>query len=46
MQFGYNRPDIKIHAIKIDLLLEKEYNFQTYISMMKEQLKKKLSDIT
>ena len=43
--FGHSRPEIRLHAIKIDLLLDENYNFQTYISMMKKQLKDKLSAI-
>jgi len=44
-QFGHTRPDIRLHTIKIDLYLQEEYSFSTYLSMMKKQLKDKLSFI-
>lgn len=44
-KFNDARADIKLHVIKIDLLLGEEDNFQSYIKKMKEQIKKKLSII-
>lgn len=44
-KFNDARADIKLHVMKIDLLLGEEDNFQSYIKKMKEQLKKKLSVI-
>lgn len=41
-RFGHSRADIRLHTIKIDLLLSEDYDFESYILMMKEQLKKKL----
>jgi 5-methylcytosine-specific restriction endonuclease McrBC regulatory subunit McrC len=44
-RFDPNRGDIKLHAIKIDLLLSEDYDFQSYIMKMKQQLKRKLNAV-
>jgi len=40
--FGNERPEIKIHAVKIDLLLDEDLSFKEYINRIKYELKNKL----
>jgi 5-methylcytosine-specific restriction enzyme subunit McrC len=44
-RFGHSRGDITLHTIKIDLLLSEDYDFQLYITKMKQQLKRKLNAV-
>jgi 5-methylcytosine-specific restriction enzyme subunit McrC len=40
--FGNARDEVKLHAVKVDLLLEEDLKFREYIRGVKDQLKRKL----
>jgi len=41
-KFGYIRDEIKLYAVKVDLLLEHDLSFKEYIKRIKNQIKEKL----
>ena len=41
-KFGNARDEVKLHAVKVDLLLEEDLKFREYVRGIKDQLKRKL----